>query len=485
MQQPNLRLVTDNAASSVDATPALHAPVQNGSAHTVQFYESEQFLYGVVGDFLAEGLVAGQPLVVIATEEHREAFAARLRSRGFDIEFLARAGRLTMLDAKETLATFMVNSVPDQPRFLRSVGSLIERVRRENGNATVRAFGEMVDVLWREGNTKGAIQLEKLWNDLATKHVFSLLCAYAMGNFIKSADTQGFQQVCSEHSHVVPTERYVQADDASRAVEISVLQQRAQALESEIAHREELEQRLRSALAEAEAANMAKSEFLAVMSHELRTPLNAIGGHVQLIEMGIHGPVTDPQRDALLRVIRSQRHLLVLINDILNLARIETGRVEYAIVEFPVVPLLSDVCAMLGPIVRESELTCEVRQDESVRRSLMVRGDREKVRQIVLNLLTNAIKFTPSGGAIVLEAGFKEGVAEVRVSDTGIGIEADKLDSIFEPFVQLGSRDGARQEGVGLGLAISRDLARGMGGDLMASSEVGSGTTFTLVLPVV
>jgi signal transduction histidine kinase len=202
----------------------------------------------------------------------------------------------------------------------------------------------------------------------------------------------------------------------------------------------------------------------------------------------VHGPLNDAQRDALLRVQRSQRHLLALINNVLNLARIETGNIEYSLGEVALVPLLADIKALVAPLFAAKNVGCEtiMPSDEPPEVPLVVRADSEKVRQIIINLLTNALKFTPSGGRVTVEAGCcsdSVSMACVRVSDTGIGIAASKLDAIFEAFVQLAGPSGSQRDGVGLGLAISRDLARGMGGDIAVVSAEGEGTTFTLSLP--
>ena len=231
----------------------------------------------------------------------------------------------------------------------------------------------------------------------------------------------------------------------------------------------------------ADEANRAKSQFLANMSHELRTPLNAIGGYVQLMELGIHGQLTDAQRDALDRINRSQRHLLRLINEVLNLARIEAGRVDYVVEAVPMADAVASVTPMVEPQMGTAQLTFTV----TVAPDLVARADREKVQQVLINLLTNAVKFTPAGGRVALDARSDDGAGRVlvRVSDTGIGIRPDKLQSIFEPFVQVDAGASRRTEGTGLGLSISRDLARGMGGDLEVQSEAGGGSVFTFSLP--
>jgi PAS domain S-box-containing protein len=244
-----------------------------------------------------------------------------------------------------------------------------------------------------------------------------------------------------------------------------------------LARTEELEH----ARAAAEEANQAKSRFLATMSHELRTPLNAIGGYVQLMELGIHGPVTDDQLRALDRIARSQRHLLRLINDVLSLARIEAGQVEYTLESVPIGEVVASVTPMVEPQMASAGLALEA----SIPPHLVACADRDKMQQVLINLLGNAVKFTPKGGRVTVAARHDERARTVlvSVSDTGIGIPPERLGSVFERFVQLEEGHTRRAEGTGLGLAISRDLARGMGGDLTVESTPGVGSTFTLSLP--
>ncbi len=247
----------------------------------------------------------------------------------------------------------------------------------------------------------------------------------------------------------------------------------------EVQERRKFEDALLEARRAAEEANHAKSNFLAVMSHELRTPLNAISGYVQLLEMGVHGPVTPEQLEALGRIDRSQRHLLRLINDVLNLSRIEAGRVSYAAEQFSLSEVLGSVLPMVEPQLEAKQLRIE----SAVSADLRTLADQDKVQQILLNLLTNAIKFTPEHGNIRIDAGeYPDRRVYLRVKDSGIGIPPDMIEQIFEPFIQVDSSHSRTHEGTGLGLAISRDLARGMGGDLRADSALRAGSTFVLTL---
>jgi signal transduction histidine kinase len=236
----------------------------------------------------------------------------------------------------------------------------------------------------------------------------------------------------------------------------------------------------RTARQEAEEANAAKSQFLATMSHELRTPLNAIAGYVELLKLELRGPINKEQREDLDRIDRSQRHLLSLINDVLNFAKIEAGHVAVESAPIDLGPVIRSLNEFVEPQLLEKDLHFVMAHDIPDAKAC---GDADKVRQILINLLSNAIKFTAKGGSIELQCHEDEKMLYICVVDTGSGIPADKLVAIFEPFVQVNRDYASKHEGTGLGLAISRDLARRMGGDLTVKSELDKGSTFVLSLP--
>ena len=267
----------------------------------------------------------------------------------------------------------------------------------------------------------------------------------------------------------------------------------------DITDRKQAEERSRQLVAErearleAEAASRAKSEFLAIMSHELRTPLNAVLGYSELMELGLSGPLTDEMREQIGRIRASAKHLLALVNDILDLAKVEAGRLVVSCAPGSSKEAITSAIALIQPQAAARDIELDLKTEDG-QPSVFV-GDEERVRQILVNLLSNAVKFTKPGGRITVELGRAGSPVEERrlqgrtsnvfisITDTGDGIAEEKLAGIFEPFVQADAGTTRSKEGSGLGLTISRRLARLMGGDVTVKSKVATGSTFTLWLP--
>jgi signal transduction histidine kinase len=253
------------------------------------------------------------------------------------------------------------------------------------------------------------------------------------------------------------------------------------------------EQRREEALAEAEQAreaaekaNRAKSQFLAVMSHELRTPLNAIRGYADLLDLEIEGPLTNSQRGQLKKIQRSEGHLLALIDDLLSYTQIESGRLSYNLQDISLRSVVEEAFVLTEPRAKAKSIQLAANLDDVG--NDRIRGDPEKLLQILINLISNAIKFSDEGGRVTIRCyeGADSGgspMVEIEVRDSGRGIPEDMLDEIFEPFFQIDNGLTRSNEGVGLGLAISRTLARGMSGEIRASSEAGAGSTFIVSVP--
>jgi signal transduction histidine kinase len=232
---------------------------------------------------------------------------------------------------------------------------------------------------------------------------------------------------------------------------------------------------------EAERANQAKGNFLAVMSHELRTPLSAIIGYEELLADEITGPINDGQRQQLSRIKASARHLLQLIDEILTYSRVEVGREAVDIETVPLQAVIDDAVALVAPMADDKGVALTCSKLDGV---TPIRTDAQKVRQIVVNLLSNAVKFTAAGGSISVTLTTTERRVTITIRDSGIGIAGEFLDRIFEPFWQVEQKATRTAGGTGLGLSVSRRLARMLGGEIEVESTVGEGSTFIVTLPL-
>ena len=476
---------SDTAAR--EFAPHAHWSEMSDTEHFVQFYEADAFLLDSLSGYVGTALNTGDAAIVIATQARREGLEARLQQKGLDVAAAAASGKYVSLDAAETLSKFMVDGLPEPGRFTEAVGNLI--VSATDGRTRVRAFGEMVALLWAEGNYAAALRLEELWNNLQHTHSFSLFCAYPMNIFGGEEHVEQIGNVCAGHSRVIPAESYTALAEADQRLRvITLLQQKASRLEAEIAERREVEERLQAALiqeklarAEAESANRLKDEFLATVSHELRTPLNAIIGWSEMLRGGSLDEGTAAR--AIETIARNAESQAQLVEDILDVSRVITGKLRLNIGPVDAAAVINAAIDSVQLAAEAKGIRLEVVLDPSARR---VSGDAGRLQQVVWNLISNAIKFTPRDGCVRLRLERAEDSnAQISVSDTGCGISPEFLPFIFDRFRQADGSSTRRHGGLGLGLAIVRHLVELHGGTVHAESAgEGSGSTFTIKLPL-
>jgi len=472
-----------------------------GPTHAVQFYENGEYLCRVVADFIRVGLDAHQPALLIASSAHAACARAFLSELGHHAGELQAARRLVILDAEEMLSGFMDDRMPVREEFHRTVGQVVDRLQREHAGVTIRAYGEMVDLLCQGGKHDAAVRVEDLWTELAAKYSLSLLCGYSMSHFARQDQRSQLQSVCSRHAHVIPTERYMEVEtETGRLRAVARLQQEARALEAELEHRKHLEKALRRALddreraeqgresilareqmarAEAESAGRLKDEFLSVLSHEMRTPLNAILGWAQIV----NSPASDPSlvRRGLEVIQRNAASQLHLVEDLLDVSQIVTGKMVVRTETIGIDDVVARAVETVRAAAGAKDIDLALRIDPHLRPIL---GDRDRLQQIVWNLLSNAIKFTPPFGHVNVQVMQQGDQAWVVVRDSGQGITPEFLPHVFDRFRQADPGSTRVHGGLGLGLAVVRYLVEAHGGTVSASSDGhGEGATFTISLP--
>lgn len=470
------------------------------SDHFAQFYEGDEFLMNSLHGYVRAGLTAGEAVIVVATASHRERLQSLLEGDGIDVVIASASGQYLALDAAETLDKFMVGDQPDAKRFKAVVGAILNRAAE--GRQRVRTFGEMVALLWAEGNPTAALALEDLWNDLQQAHSFSLFCGYPLSGFSGEHHHEPFQKVCSTHSQVIPSESYAalkNPDDRLRA--IIQLQQKAETLESEVAERrravaalrvmkEQLEQQLnereellrreKDARAEAEIANRMKDEFLATVSHELRTPLNAIIGWAHMLRTGRLDEATVNR--AVETIERNAKSQAQLVEDILDVSRVITGQLRLNIGPVDLSAIINSSIDSVQLAAESKDIQLELIMEPAARHTT---GDAGRLQQVVWNLLSNAIKFTPNGGRVEVKLERASTNVRIKVSDSGPGISRAFLPFMFDRFRQADGTITRRHGGLGLGLAIVRHLVELHGGTVEADSNgEGLGAVFTVNLPL-
>jgi signal transduction histidine kinase len=456
-------------------------------AHVVEFYDRDDHLCERVAHYLASGLRAGEPAIAFATDAHREAIARGLGARGLDVEAAAAGGRLVMLDARAALEALMVDGALSRARFREHIAGAVSEVaaaagvRAAGGPQRIRAYGEIVDLLWWRGEHRAAMELEQLWSELGDEQPLSLLCTYALSHFQRASDREAFEAVCAAHDEVIPTERCAAlASSPAQLRELGVLEQRARSLEHELARRIQLEGALRDALVreqfareEAERALRFHEVFAGVLGHDLRNPLGAI---VMGASYVARASTSEKITRSAARILSSTDRMARMIDQLLDFARIRSSS------GLPLDPTpldLAELCARARDELEAAHPESTIALDHQG--SALGIWDYDRLKQVFVNLLGNAIVHGAPGHAVALRIdGRHPDHVAAEVHNAG-AVAPEALAGLFEAF--RGAARQHRTEGLGLGLFISRQIVRSHGGTIEAASSEADGTTIRISLP--
>lgn len=448
------------------------------NGHAVQFYERESYLLESVTEYIGSALSAADAGILIATPPHRDGVSQRLTVRGLDLAGAMEQGRYVAVDARDTLDRFMVDGWPDPALFDDTIGTLIANTRERAPK--VYAFGEMVALLWAEGNGDAAVRLEELWNELGTRRPFSLLCAYPIEAFRDASHAKPFNDMSAAHTHVIPAESYMDLKGDAQLRVIAQLQQQAAALEAETIQRRYAEAELRKKVEQLADADRRKDEFLAMLGHELRNPLAPVTTALQLMRLHSDEPLRVTR--ARETIERQVEHMTRLIDDLLDVSRITRGTIELRHEGVLVSTLVARAVEAARPVIddRGHRLTLDL-PDEPVTLS----ADPARLEQVLANLLNNAAKYTDVGGRIWLRAFVDAGQLVLSVKDNGAGLTPAMRDHVFDLFVQGPDVRAYARGGLGIGLTLVRRLVEMHGGTVEARSDgLGHGSEFIARLPI-
>lgn len=558
--------------------------------HFVQFCETDEFLITSVGKFISTGLMQGDTCIVLATQAHRDGFNEYLKAEGLSVSKARTRGKYISLDAASTLSQIMVDGSIDQVNFYRVIGEMIQQAVK-SGRA-VRVFGELVALLWAEGNRTEAIRLEDLWNELSQHYTFSLYCAYPMEGFDGEAYGLEFAEICQQHARVIPGESYITlTDPEERLRAITLLQQKSNSLDIEVAERKRVEaallesearfrflaeampqkiftaqpngdvdyfnpqwsqftglvfeeiqgwgwtqfihpddveentqlwqraidtgkpfyfeHRFRSAdgvyrwhmsraipvrnargaitmwigsstdIDEQKRQEERKDAFISMASHELKTPVTSLKGFAHILQNRLKKRGDEESLRFLSSINKQLNRLTRLINDLLDITRVQQGRLEYDEELLDLDALVRETIENLQAGTSTHRLLFEGGQ------TARVYGDKDRIGQVFTNLITNAIKYSPGADQVTIRL-FNDGdSAIVSVQDFGIGIAAKHQARIFERFYQVTDPEEKTYPGLGIGLYISSEIVKRHRGRIQVESKKGAGSTFSFSLPLV
>jgi signal transduction histidine kinase len=374
----------------------------------------------------------------------------------------------------------MVDEQPDPERFAETVGRVVDQARAAAGpHGRVVAFGEMVALLYTEGNVAAAIRLEQLWNELGATCDFQLHCAYPMHLFTREADGSSMEAICAEHSRVAPTETYTALTSDARRSAIALLQQKAQVLEWEVAQRKRAEEELAQRNRELADAVAARDAFLSIAAHELKTPLTGVRLSAQLVQrlLKSDGAGVSHISPALDRLDAQTAKLGRLIEQLLDISRLQQGQLVLE-------PAEADVCAVVQTVVDTARAAAPEREIRLETPEVLIATiDPLRLEQVVTNLVDNAVKYSPDGGVVNVELTQQDAdTIQLTVRDHGIGIDPSFRERIFEPFYRVPRAN--HPSGMGLGLHITRQIVELHGGRVETEFPEDAGTRFVVTLPI-
>ncbi len=445
--------------------------------HFVLFYDSDSYLTESMRHFVVGGLRNGENTVVVATKAHREQLEIALEEAGIDVCAARSEGRYLPSDAAATLSEFMVGGDLDPALFDKTIGQVIPHASK--GGRSLRVFGEMVALLWDEGNILAAIRLEELWNSIMEAQPFALMCAYPMSCFSRAGDTEQFNEVCDRHDRVLPTEGYAQLDqEDDRLLAVARLQQRVSADETERRGMKLEHIQLADALARLKELDRLRNDFVAMVVHDIRTPNAVIGAFLDILRKDWDTLDAERIRDLLTRAIANTAHVTRLVDDILTVSRIESGDFSYDLKPFDIAEIVYR--AVGASRDANDTLRFEVSIPQRLPPAL---GDEARQLQILNNLLSNAAKFSAKMSTVTVAVCREGHHLRIDVRDEGLGISKVDQAKLFQRFSRIESRNDLKIKGTGLGLYITKALVEGQGGSISATSERGEGSTFSYTIP--
>ncbi len=435
--------------------------------HLVGIYVDAEHLVSGVVDLIAPGLVAGEAAVVVASGVHRDGVIAQLLERGIDVDRHRTDDSLALIDAADLLDTFRSSDGPDRDRFRTAVEPVLARAHA--GGRRLRLFGEMVTLLWDEGDVAGALELEDLWNELLADVPATLLCGYPADAFAHERSTDAFRAVCDRHSEVV-TNTIATDDDRTRSRNLALLEHERIVDRNRRDDLEAQHRALSAALASLRDATQRRDELLAVVVHDIRSPAVMLTSALQLVldagpELG-----WEDTRAMLETAHEAGERIARLSRDIVTSAEVDAGSFTY---DLRPVDLVRIVAAAVEEVRAGTGRTFEFTHDLDLPPAL---ADEVRQRQVLGNLLGNAVKFSPAGSTIHVGVRRRGDQLEVRVSDEGPGISAADQARLFEPFTRLDRTRGV--DGSGLGLHSAKLLTEGQGGSIWVESHLDAGASF-------